>query len=213
MINYSSLLKSFTQEKNEKINNWAKSLPQDIDKGLCTQRHGDLPGWLDALNSLNGIKASTFDLTKELSIGKHQDLTGDQFHIVEQAFKNLIPWRKGPYTLFDKLHIDTEWRSDWKWDRVKPHFSSLNKRKILDVGCGNGYHALRMIGEEAQSVLGIDPSPRFVVQFYMLKYLLSNDSNQVSTQSPIKADVLPICLLYTSPSPRDKRQSRMPSSA
>ena len=26
-------------------------------------------------------------------------------------------------------------------------------------------------------------------------------------------DLLPICLLYTSPSPRDKRQSRMPSSA
>ena len=27
------------------------------------------------------------------------------------------------------------------------------------------------------------------------------------------AEVLYICLLYTSPSPRDKRQSRMPSSA
>ena len=26
-------------------------------------------------------------------------------------------------------------------------------------------------------------------------------------------DMTPICLLYTSPSPRDKRQSRMPSSA
>ena len=25
--------------------------------------------------------------------------------------------------------------------------------------------------------------------------------------------IIPICLLYTSPSPRDKRQSRMPSSA
>ena len=27
------------------------------------------------------------------------------------------------------------------------------------------------------------------------------------------SDALKICLLYTSPSPRDKRQSRMPSSA
>ena len=26
-------------------------------------------------------------------------------------------------------------------------------------------------------------------------------------------DLVPVCLLYTSPSPRDKRQSRMPSSA
>ena len=29
----------------------------------------------------------------------------------------------------------------------------------------------------------------------------------------MKADGVQICLLYTSPSPRDKRQSRMPSSA
>ena len=29
---------------------------------------------------------------------------------------------------------------------------------------------------------------------------------------PIRKDIIP-CLLYTSPSPRDKRQSRMPSSA
>ena len=30
---------------------------------------------------------------------------------------------------------------------------------------------------------------------------------------PTAIDVLIVCLLYTSPSPRDKRQSRMPSSA
>ena len=30
---------------------------------------------------------------------------------------------------------------------------------------------------------------------------------------PITLATLPTCLLYTSPSPRDKRQSRMPSSA
>ena len=35
-----------------------------------------------------------------------------------------------------------------------------------------------------------------------------------STVGPlIEADLKDVCLLYTSPSPRDKRQSRMPSSA
>ena len=33
------------------------------------------------------------------------------------------------------------------------------------------------------------------------------------TPPPLHSDDLCICLLYTSPSPRDKRQSRMPSSA
>ena len=34
-----------------------------------------------------------------------------------------------------------------------------------------------------------------------------------TAMSSIIYEVLDICLLYTSPSPRDKRQSRMPSSA
>ena len=38
--------------------------------------------------------------------------------------------------------------------------------------------------------------------------------SSVSQPSVInKKEVFPTCLLYTSPSPRDKRQSRMPSSA
>ena len=37
-----------------------------------------------------------------------------------------------------------------------------------------------------------------------------DDSNQLVESN---SDSEPFCLLYTSPSPRDKRQSRMPSSA
>ena len=56
-----------------------------------------------------------------------------------------MPWRKGPFSLYG-VNIDTEWRSDWKWDRVLPHLSDLTGRTILDVGCGSGYHMWRMIG-------------------------------------------------------------------
>ena len=44
--------------------------------------------------------------------------------------------------------------------------------KVLDVGCGNGYHCWRMLGSGASEVVGIDPTPLFVVQFWAIqKYL------------------------------------------
>ncbi|MDI5166017.1 DUF1698 domain-containing protein, partial [Salmonella enterica subsp. enterica serovar Montevideo] len=48
---------------------------------------------------------------------------------------------KGPFSLYG-VDIDTEWRSDWKWDRVLPHLSDLTGRTILDVGCGNHSRSL-----------------------------------------------------------------------
>jgi tRNA (mo5U34)-methyltransferase len=42
---------------------------------------------------------------------------------------------------------------------------------VLDIGCGNGYHCLRMVGAGAAQVWGIDPSLLFHQQFLALKQL------------------------------------------
>ena len=88
---------------------------------------------------------------------------------LEVLLRQLMPWRKGPFTLHG-LTIDTEWRSDWKWDRVLPHISPLVLRTVLDVGCGSGYHLWRMKGEGADFVVGIDPSQLFYCQFEAIKH-------------------------------------------
>ena len=82
----------------------------------------------------------------------------------------VIPWRKGPFELFG-VHIDTEWRSDWKWSRVAPHLELAGKR-ILDVGCGNGYYMWRMLGAGAEAVVGVDPNWLFLNQFLAVKNYL-----------------------------------------
>lgn len=178
MIDYSALLHSL---KDTKLEPWLKLLPEQIARGLDTQRFGDLPGWYEALDALPAVPTNSVELTQQVAVGHKDDCDDKTREQIRSALELLIPWRKGPYQVHGTF-IDTEWRSDWKWDRVLPHLAPLKDRLILDVGCGNGYHCWRMLGEGARQVIGIDPSPRFVVQFYCLKHFIG--------QSPV--DVLPL---------------------
>lgn len=144
-----------------------QSLVEQVNSRLSPERYGDLPAWMVHFNKLPKVSPSITELQSEMRIGAASDLSPDDLTALCTALEGLIPWRKGPITLFDQF-IDTEWRSDWKWDRVQQHLD-LKGKTVLDVGCGNGYHMWRALASEPARVLGIDPSPRFVVQFYMLK--------------------------------------------
>lgn len=80
----------------------------------------------------------------------------------------LTPWRKGPFRI-QGIGLDTEWRSNLKWDRLHDQITPLGGRTILDVGCGNGYYACRMRAGDARLVVGIDPTLLFVCQFAALR--------------------------------------------
>ncbi|MCL4154067.1 UNVERIFIED_CONTAM: hypothetical protein GTU68_032448, partial [Idotea baltica] len=99
-----------------------------------------------------------------------EQISPDQKTQLREALEQLIPWRKGPFDLCG-IDIDTEWRSDKKWDRLKNQITSLEDRLVLDVGCGNGYHMWRMLEQRPERVIGVDPSPRFSIQFEMVKRL------------------------------------------
>ena len=134
---------------------------------------------------------------------------GEQQRIVHHL-KQLMPWRKGPYHLHG-IHIDTEWRSDFKWDRVLPHLAPLKDRTILDVGCGSGYHMWRMVGEGAKMVVGIDPTELFLCQFEAVRKLLGNDRRAnliplgIEEMQPLAAfdTVFSMGVLYHRKSPLD----------
>jgi tRNA (mo5U34)-methyltransferase len=87
--------------------------------------------------------------------------------LVKKSLMRLHPWRKGPLEL-GGIHIDTEWRSDWKWNRIAPHLD-LRGQCILDIGSGNGYFGLRMLGAGAKLVVGVDPTLVFVMQWLAMQ--------------------------------------------
>ena len=129
--------------------------------------HGDFKPWANALEVLPTEKPQTFSYADTVSVGSETETQLAQDD-VEQALQQLCPWRKGPFQVFG-VNIDTEWRSDWKWNRVSPHISSLQGRKVLDIGCGSGYHLWRMLEAGAELALGIDTSALFAFHFATIK--------------------------------------------
>lgn len=170
MLDYSALYKTLEQTDAAE---WLKTLEQSVDKAFNSPRHGELDNWLSMLDNLPEIKASEIDLISKVKIGSDEDTVQANREKLEQDLRILMPWRKGPFSLFG-IDINTEWHSDWKWDRVQPHIKPLTGKQVLDIGCGNGYYALRSYGQGADLVIGVDPGQKYIMQFYALKKYLGD---------------------------------------
>jgi tRNA (mo5U34)-methyltransferase len=123
---------------------WNSELAPLLRERLTGSTHGDWARWNAAVEALPAARGDTARL-RELLMTLH-------------------PWRKGPLQL-DDIHIDTEWRSDWKWARLESAIAPLDGRRVLDVGSGNGYYALRMREAGAAVVIGVDPTLLYAMQF------------------------------------------------
>ena len=156
----------------EGMDAWASVIDEQLDRFFNQAPHGDWARWQQALDRLPVLGDGHVECDDgALSIRPRRPLSDRQRAELLNGMQALHPWRKGPYRVADIL-IDTEWRSDWKWDRVRPHLAPLKDRLVLDVGCGNGYHCWRMAEEGARRVIGIDPTALFLSQFLAIRGLL-----------------------------------------
>lgn len=169
-----------TQVKNTKLARLTDAMPETF---LAQINHGDFAKWKQVLDSLPELAPRSYDLIHGLRIGEAEQLNSLETKQLEILLMGLQPWRKGPISLFG-LDIDTEWRSDWKWDRLKTEITPLRDRKVLDVGCGNGYHCWRMAGAGAKIVIGVDSHLLFSMQYWAIRHFL--------TEPPVY--VLPLAL-------------------
>ena len=130
---------------SELLTDFAGQLRVEIDNFFAGRPHGRAEEWSRILETLPEVSADGFSLSQDTV---QLDLAADD--ALKEKLQAFKPWRKGPFQLGD-IFIDTEWRSDWKWQRIQPHIQSLQGRDVLDIGCGNGYHLLRMLGHGAKN--------------------------------------------------------------
>jgi len=184
MNHYHSL---FPQLEAMGLADWSQQLQQTLPEMFALESRREMAEWQEVLRSLPQIKPRSIELKDRVEIGRADELGEVSREALTTQLKAFHPWRKGPISLFG-VEIDTEWRSDWKWQRLLPHIQPLAGRKVLDVGCGNGYHGWRMRGEGAEFVLGIDPLLLYVMQFQVLQCYLDDPQHHLL---PLRMEDLP----------------------
>ena len=146
---------------------WTQSLQGLYAQRLSSAHHGDYARWSALVGQLGALRSDP--------------------QALEQALLELAPWRKGPFDVAG-VHIDAEWRSDRKWARVRKAIHDLAGRRVLDVGCGNGWYALKMREAGAGLVVGIDPTLLYVMQFLAVAELTDTTGVHVL---PFRLEELP----------------------
>ncbi|MDH3545678.1 MAG: tRNA 5-methoxyuridine(34)/uridine 5-oxyacetic acid(34) synthase CmoB [Gammaproteobacteria bacterium] len=150
------------------LGSWRATLEPLLRARLHDETHGDFAKWRRAVEDLCTTTDDDLERRRELLL-------------------LLSPWRKGPFDI-GGVNIDSEWRSSFKWDRLKDAVAPLEGRNVLDVGCGNGYYALRMCGAGARCVIGIDPTLLYVMQFIAVQHFIAEKRAHVL---PLRLQELP----------------------
>lgn len=127
------------------------------------------------ISKLSGFSARFIDFTGDaVKIGGSDEISPEDQERLRSGLMELWPWRKGPFEIFG-IHVDTEWQSNLKWDRIKKFISPLNRRHILDIGSSNGYYMFRMLEHNPEFLLGIEPYSVFYYQFKILSSIANQD--------------------------------------
>jgi tRNA (mo5U34)-methyltransferase len=150
---------------------WQPELAARLEQRGAQLRHrdGNVRRLLGRLAEAPRLQPSRLDLAAgRVVIGAPEDLGAwpqAALHDLLMAFR---PWRKGPLRLFG-IDVDSEWRSDLKWNRFKDHIAPLAGRRILDIGSSCGYYLFRMAAHQPDLALGLEPYPPFFCQYLLLQ--------------------------------------------
>ncbi len=151
---------------------YVSDLQQRVHERLASHRQGDFPRWFATYQNLPSVPVQSVEFDKRaITVSGDIDPAGQQ--LLRQRLMELHPWRKGPFDLFG-VFIDSEWQSWMKWDRLAPHLPDLAGKRVLDIGCGNGYYLMRMAAQRPRALLGADPGLMQMMQFWTVEKYASS---------------------------------------
>jgi len=155
---------------------WSSLIKKYSTNLFDNQKNKRIPEWNQVLSKLPKLINPTVTLDKEVSV--KGEWTDNNKELARNLLMQLLPWRKGPF-LIEGINIDSEWKSNMKWERFLTLNLDLRDKRILDVGSGNGYYGFRMLGEGAKYVICLEPNLNHCVQFLSINQYVASDSIKI----------------------------------
>ena len=173
-------------------------------------------------------------LAAQQSIAKKIPIEGRTNISVELPYAKTIEintWSKNEVFIEGSVTIEEGKYDDYFKLKIKERANTLSiqsnygklfkkEKRFFDFSSRSNKGTTIKMGHEEDENLTVDGiaiTAVYVIHIpqYLALMLKSNSANVISTSfdGNLTTDIISGCLLYTSPSPRDKRQSRMPSSA
>lgn len=168
---------------------WYEPITESLDDYFAGHANSDIATHLRVIAPWLHLRAKVQCLDEAVVNLQASPYTSIDKAVMKASLLALHPWRKGPFSLFG-IEIDAEWKANLKWDRIHPTLTrhGILGKKILDVGAGNGYYMLRLLGAGADFVLGLDPSIHCMAQFLLIAGWLRRPLWLV----PAKLEAMPI---------------------
>jgi len=141
------------------------------DRLKCLNWKNIKPKW-EMIENLPKVDDIRVNLGKTIEITSNS-IKSEDVEYIRGVAKSLIPWRKGPFRLFDTIFIDSEWRSYIKYSIIE-NYLDIENRVVGDIGCNNGYYLFRMLEKNPKKLIGFDPFPIYYCQFKFLDHFIKS---------------------------------------
>ena len=145
---------------------------KDLTKPFGQKKDKRIETWVNLLSEMPTLKETKYDLVSGVNIRGNSNHSNEE--VIEKLLSQFLPWRKGPFKV-NSTFIDSEWRSNLKWDRFLELNIDLKGKNILDVGSGNGYYAFRMLGQGAEAILCLEPNLTHFSQFLAINHFIETN--------------------------------------
>jgi hypothetical protein len=82
------------------LSHWLETLPAQIAAWQRDQQHGLLKQWSNAVEYLPELTPHRMDLLHSVTAESEEPLSPGQANRIDTLMRNLMPWRKGPFSLY-----------------------------------------------------------------------------------------------------------------